>query len=271
MTGGEWSDFWVTSSGVECLHAHYQTHVFEAHEHPEYVVALIEAGTERCRHRGVTQVAGPGSVCVVNPGAVHTGGSLSEGGYTYRSLYPTLEMMQRAGQQILGTGYRTPYFVMDIIDDAEVALALLTFHRLDDTTQLAKEAHFYDLVRLLLERYSEGRSSVRPVRSERHAVRRAEDYLRDHPVADVSLSHLAAHVGLNPYSLLQSFRLERGLTPHAFQMNVRAELSKDALRRGATPVEAATQTGFVGARSLGRVFRRVYGISPEQYREAVHP
>jgi hypothetical protein len=104
MRTQEWVNVWHDAAlgGLELHHATYITHTFARHAHDYYVIGVIEAGVQSFAYRGAQQITPTGDVFVIHPGEAHTGEAVSPGGYTYRTLYPTAPLLQRACSDIAG-------------------------------------------------------------------------------------------------------------------------------------------------------------------------
>src|SRR5258708_26018441 len=73
LIGAERARYWTVAEGggTELLSARYVTHAFGPHTHPTYTLAVITAGAEQYRYRGVQHRAGPGQVALLNPDEPH--------------------------------------------------------------------------------------------------------------------------------------------------------------------------------------------------------
>ena len=67
------------------------------------------------------------------------------------------------------------------------------------------------------------------------------------------------------------FRQRYGVTPFAFQRNLRVERARDALKHGESLADAAAETGFADQSHLGRAVRAVMGATPGHYRQSFVP
>jgi AraC-like DNA-binding protein len=74
---------------------------------------------------------------------------------------------------------------------------------------------------------------------------------------------------MSPYHLVRVFRARRGLTPFAYQTQLRVERARGLLVRGLGVGATAAACGFHDRSHLARVFRSVVGVSPASYRQAV--
>src|SRR6266699_1782539 len=73
---------------------------------------------------------------------------------------------------------------------------------------------------------------------------------------------------LSRFHLIRLFRQRYGVTPFAFQRNLRVERAREALRHGDSLASTASELGFADQSHLGRAFRHVMGATPGQYRHS---
>jgi AraC-like DNA-binding protein len=85
------------------------------------------------------------------------------------------------------------------------------------------------------------------------------------PTARLSLTDLAAEVGVSRYQLIRGFARETGLTPHAYIMQRRIALARQLLLRRRDLAEVALLTGFYDQSHLTRCFVRHFGVTPLRY------
>jgi AraC-like DNA-binding protein len=96
-------------------------------------------------------------------------------------------------------------------------------------------------------------------------VVRARDYLRTHAVENVSLDELAAVAGLSKFYLLRAFSRAYGLTPHAYQMELRLARARRLLAEGRPLSHVTYDAGFADQSHLTRRFAAFYGLTPARY------
>jgi len=105
-------------------------------------------------------------------------------------------------------------------------------------------------------------------RAEHAAVRRARAHLRERWDQRVTLAQLSSVAGLSRFELVRRFRECSGVTPHAYQTNLRVEEARRRLAAGAPPAAVAAECGFADQPHLNRVFKRAVGVSPGRYARA---
>ena len=250
--------------GVELLSATFVTHRYLPHAHDTVALALIERGAERYRYRGAQVRAGVGEVATVLPGEMHTGEAVTPDGWSYRVLYLSPDWLVGPDGRPL-SGFRN-----DVLADATLSRALRRAHRAllsADATMLARETVLRGVIDHLSVHADHRIGRELPRVPE--AVWSVRARLDATPEAAVSLSDLAAGVGLSASHLSRSFTQSVGAPPHAYQMAARVRLARALLDSGESVAGAALRAGFTDQSHLTRVFRRVVGLTPGVYQRAL--
>ena len=113
----------------------------------------------------------------------------------------------------------------------------------------------YQLLSLLSERQP----------SENDYVEQAQTYLASNYMQDVSISGLAARLGLNRSYFSTLFHRRTGLSPQQYLLRCRMEHARELLCSHAfTPGEAALAVGYPDIFAFSRMFKRYYGVSPSE-------
>jgi AraC family transcriptional regulator len=85
--------------------------------------------------------------------------------------------------------------------------------------------------------------------------------------SDLTLSAMAAAVGLSKPQFVRLFRNTTGTSPHRYVMRKRAERALQLVQRSnLSLVDIASDAGFANQGHLNRVFRRLYGLTPGEAR-----
>ncbi|POX54743.1 AraC family transcriptional regulator [Streptomyces sp. Ru71] len=251
---------------LDLLTASFDRHVYAPHAHEEYTVGVCVGGSEVIAYRGGRVHAGPGSIVVLAPGEMHTGGPATPtDGYAYRALYAAPGLLTDG---MLGG---LPHFREALLDDAELAAALRLTH-----TELAAcpdpleaESRLPWLLTALARRHSTARAASDAVPGADRIAAAVRDRLADELLAPPSLADLAADLGLSRYQLLRAFRTATGVPPYAWLAQYRVTRARGLLESGLRPAEVAGLVGFADQAHLTRWFRRVLGVTPAAYRNSV--
>jgi AraC-like DNA-binding protein len=256
--------------GAELLTARFLDYRFAPHWHDAFVVAVIERGAERYHHRGTRRVAGAGTIAPVNPGEVHTGERAVEEGWAYRVFYPSVEWMEGVATGLAGRLTGVPWLPEQVIADREVAARLARAHRLLEAGagSLAAETALTGAFSLLVSRHCRNAPRAAALRGDDARVRTMRERLAERLEEPLTLSRLAAEVGLSPFHAARLFSRSVGMPPHAWRNQLRLARAAGLLRRGISPGEAAASCGFFDQSHLTRIFRRAYGVPPGRWRAA---
>jgi AraC-like DNA-binding protein len=133
---------------------------------------------------------------------------------------------------------------------------------------LATEEAVLGAVAALRPHLRPGPPSRTRTHAEHDAVRRARAHLQERWDQRVTLAELATHAGLSRFELVRRFREQSGVTPHAYQTNLRVDEARWRLAAGHPPAAVAADCGFADQPHLTRVFKRAVGVSPGRYARA---
>jgi AraC family transcriptional regulator len=94
-------------------------------------------------------------------------------------------------------------------------------------------------------------------------------YIDDNLDGNISLADLAGVARLSVFHFLRKFRAEFGCPPHAYVMRRRIEHAQRQLARRDIPLKVvAANCGFSDQSHMTRLFRRLLGTTPAEYRNA---
>jgi AraC-like DNA-binding protein len=253
---------------LDLLTARFDRHVYAPHAHDEYTVGVCVGGSEVIAYRGGRVHAGPGSIVVLAPGEIHTGGpATTTDGYAYRALYAAPDLL---ADGVLGSG-GLPHFREALIDDPELATALRRAHAETAACPdpLEAESRLPWLLTALARRHSTARATSDAVAGADAIARQVRDRLADELTDPPSLSAHPTELDLSPDQLLRAFRTSMGVPPYAWLAQHRVTRARALLESGLRPAEVAGLVGFADQAHLTRWFRRVLGVTPAAYRNSV--
>ncbi|MEU5592408.1 AraC family transcriptional regulator [Streptomyces sp. NPDC020298] len=251
---------------LDLLTACFDTHVYAPHAHDEYTIGVTTGGCEAIDYRGGLIRSGPGSIVVLAPGEMHTGGPAdTSAGYSYRALYAHSSLLAD------GTLGGLPHFREAVLDDPELSAALHVTHTELSACPdpLETESRLPWLLTALARRHSTARAVNDTVPGADHIAHVVRDRLADELLAPPSLADLATELNLSRYQLLRAFRTAMGIPPYAWLAQHRVARARRLLETGLRPAEVASLVGFADQAHLTRWFRRVLGVTPAAYRNSV--
>ena len=99
------------------------------------------------------------------------------------------------------------------------------------------------------------------------SVRKARDYIHAHAAEVISLSDLAARIGVGLRALQLAFRREVGCSPRDYLIACRLEVARDRLlsaSEGTTVTQIALECGFTDLAVFARKYREQFGERPSE-------
>jgi AraC-like DNA-binding protein len=242
------------------------------HTHETFSIGAITAGQStylngsRCSH------IRRGSVVIINPETVHACNPIKGERWAYQMLYiDTLWLGQL--QRELGysaSGDFVPFGAIHTRNPA-IHLALIKLHDVvvsAKTDMLAKHSTAIEFF-MLLQRTLDQKSHQTCSSPKPHAsLQRAADYIHEYCLEPLTLDTLSAVADLSASYLIRAFKEQYGMTPHAYLINRRIQLSRQWLRQGQPPAEVAIAAGFADQAHFHRAFKRHLSATPGHYRRS---
>lgn len=267
--------------GVEVLQARWVRRRSPALWHEAVCVALAAQGSGLLDSQRRRSQALASSLLVIPAGVVHTLEISAPAGLSYQALYVTPE---RIGELLTDTDVPaalTTFSPQNLTPEHGVVIDWLVWlHRAmaaPDALALEREQALLGSVVAVARHLrrleppgpqGDGRQSV----TYHRAVRRARDYLHAYACQRITLRDLADVAGLSMYRLARTFRRQVGMSPHAYQVQLRVLAAKRLLREGAGIAETAAGCGFYDQAHLTEAFKRHVGVTPGAYvRGALKP
>ena len=107
-------------------------------------------------------------------------------------------------------------------------------------------------------------------KSKSHAemTEKAIAFVNEHFSEDISVEQLAAMCGLSPYYFVRVFKKETGYTPHEYIISRRMASARYLLKYTKAPIKEICFTcGFSGESVFCNAFRKLHGMTPQNYRQ----
>jgi transcriptional regulator GlxA family with amidase domain len=103
------------------------------------------------------------------------------------------------------------------------------------------------------------------------AILSVQHWLQANPAKVWRVDSLAARAGLGTRTFLRRFTAATGVTPGEYQQRLRVARSRERLEFTRDSVEQiASSVGYEDVGAFRRVFKRVIGLSPAEYRRKFH-
>lgn len=268
------SDFPIAYFRIDRHHLRYE---MELHWHPELEILRVRSGSLSLHLNREIYQLGAGDIAVVNAGVLHRGlpseceyecavfhlDQLCSGGAASRYVAPLLD----GGSRV------TEVFTHKDAPDVECCVGRLFDALRESPPQFDLEvyASVYELI-LALYRGDHIKNAPRDTAQMRRLaqLRALLDWIDGHYSQRITLADLSRVSGMNEKYLCRFFREYTDCTPIEYVNRLRVEKTVEDMRlRRMSVTEAAFANGFNDSAYFSKVFRRLKGVSPREYRREI--
>lgn len=165
-----------------------------------------------------------------------------------------------------------PVIHMDHQSPAVVAAAGLCNRILDGriTSPWEASAQAYAVTMQIMRQCFPQPASGRDSKPLPEPIRKSVTYIRAHLRSSPDISLIAAAAGQSRYHFSREFRKHLGLSPGTYLLREKLKAVVELLKASDTPLaDIAPQCGFSDPNYMIRVFKKVYGITPAQFRKRI--
>ena len=238
-------------------------HAFPRHSHDRLTLGVFGARNGSIRVQRGNFRAVEGAILAIVPDEAHAAEPMRGLGWTYRTLYPSQQIVDLAVESNTAL---SPPFHQPVLHDERLARRIELVHTALETSgaSLSLEEKLIGVVRDLFSGHGAPPSAAGKPRASA-AVSLAREYLETNYAQPVKLAELAGRCGVTAFHLIHSFRAAVGMPPHAYLTQIRASRAREMLIRGKALSSVAYMCGFSDQSHLTRVFKRIYGVTPGFY------
>ena len=231
-------------------------------------IAIVTAGTFRCRSPHGEALLSPGALLLGNPGECFECGHEHGKGDRCLSFHFTPRFVEAVAAA--RPGVRTTRFDMTRLPPLPELAPLLA-----QAESARDERDENALEEIALRLSGAVMTTLAEVAPSRHAptlrdIARVADVIRHIEAAAeqrLSIAGLARAAGMSAYHFLRVFRQIAGMTPHQYVLRTRLHRAALMLRQSDRSIsEIALEAGFEDLSTFNRRFRRVMGVTPGVYR-----
>ncbi len=239
--------------GVEIVVASPERRVFPTRVSESLGICIKTGPSHDVRSDGQSLIYPADSICIRYPGCVWASEPASVG---FISIDIATERLPQ------GIGYEPMRFLpRDSLPNIRDLILLVE----RSVEPLRKQEALAEIVEALRACSAFDSDELHVATPRRVIVNRAREYLASRIQSNPSLDEVARAVEVNKFVLVRYFRRELGVTPHAWLVRTRVESARGLLARGVASSEVADATGFADQAHLGRVFKRIVGLTPNEY------
>lgn len=233
------------------------------HSHPELSVGVIEEGGTDIWVRDESYRLSPGDMIYFPPEKVHLCDPKNASSLRFVMLYLKADWFR---MRFAVDPCRIPQF-RKRLTKRQFGMARNFFRSFPDAPAERFEADTVKFAQTLL--IDSFRAVETPGTLEAaEGIRRVQARIQASLAEELSLDELSEIAHVNKYTLVRNFRKRFGITPHAYQLNLRIRRAKEFLRQDRTIADIAAECGFADQSHFDKTFGMYVGASPSGYRKS---
>ena len=259
----------------------YESGSFMWHWHPEIEITYVRKGTMCYKVNNLVYHLKEGDIVFNNSGALHSGTMENQEDCTYIPVTFDPRLIYGFFQSTINSKYVDPVLQDSLlpaicIDQSEpwhrpFREYLLRIIALDE-----KKPDFYELDiticlqsmwRLLLEHITYEPQASRENSLEYDRIKKILSYIEENYQNKITLNDIAGHIHLCESECTRLFKRHMNTTLFAFLQEYRIERSLEFLQSGEPVSTVALNTGFSDPNYYSKVFAKIKGCSPREYRK----
>ncbi|EMO2840410.1 AraC family transcriptional regulator [Acinetobacter baumannii] len=245
---------------------------YKSHSHPTFSIGAIDEGNSVFQSSfGTAQKISAGTSVIVPAHVEHSCNPMPNQAWSYQMLHLDLAWLNQLYSEFQeqGLDLHIPQHKPLIIKDESLYEAFTEMNEtLFDAQKLIFEKEqslLHCLIHLLLPHFI-----LEEIQKPQYLYK---DFLNLIDVISssegfISLEELAQRVGLSRYAIIRLFKANVGLTPHAFQINLKINQAREQLKQGVPLAELAVNLGFSDQSHFHKAFKAHTGVTPRQFQLA---
>ncbi|MDC5395263.1 AraC family transcriptional regulator [Acinetobacter baumannii] len=245
---------------------------YKSHSHPTFSIGAIDEGNSVFQSSfGTAQKITAGTLVIVPAHVEHSCNPMPNQAWSYQMLHLDLAWLNQLYSEFQeqGLDLHIPQHKPLIIKDESLYEAFTEMNEtLFDAQKLIFEKEqslLHCLIHLLLPHFI-----LEEIQKPQYLYK---DFLKLIDVISssegfISLEELAQRVGLSRYAIIRLFKANVGLTPHAFQINLKINQAREQLKHGVPLAELAVNLGFSDQSHFHKAFKAHTGVTPRQFQLA---
>ncbi|WP_171499489.1 AraC family transcriptional regulator [Acinetobacter guerrae] len=242
---------------------------YKAHSHATFSIGAVDQGQSRFSSYLHTAVnIESGSIVSIPAYIEHSCNPLPNEAWSYQMMHLDLDWLKQLLEESFADRIckQIPELKPEIIKKPEIYqhfCQLNTMLFAADRTIFEKEQSLVEtLGQIILPSLQLVRLDEKPYLQQH--LKNLIDILFQHE-SFLSLEQLSKHSGISRYAVIRLFKRNFGLTPHAFQLNMRINQARERLKKGKAVIDVAYDLGFTDQSHFHRVFKSQTGVTPKQY------
>jgi AraC-like DNA-binding protein len=235
-----------------------------------YSIQVAMSGYAKIRYgktRQIVKITRP-TVLLQNPGEIWAYETIDDTPIIVKNFDIPVEVYTHLLNRVVPFDFSNLLLANDGVNNYLAHLTLKAFSAFEHpTSRLEKDTHLIHLLTETLKHCATTSRKKSLLGDEHRAIGIVKEALHTSLEINFFLAELAILTNLNKHYLLNTFKRDVGVSPHAYQTHLRINKAQNLLSKGLTIAQVALDTGFSDQSHLTHVFRKYKRVTPGQYQK----
>jgi len=232
---------------------------YNKHFHDTFSIGTVEEGDVSIIYKNKNHKIQANTLVVINPMVVHACNPIDNQSRTYHMIYLDTQWCKGLQMSLFGN---LDSFVEISQVTFEDKLLYKKFIKLSYTLldpfifYLEKEEKLQVFLIELFKKYC-----------KIDTIKKAQLYIKENLKDNLTVKQISDYLGISEFYFIKLFKQVTDLTPHAFLLNEKINFAKDLLLENMDLSHIAYELGFVDQSHFNKIFKKLVGATPKEYRE----
>ncbi|TSB47775.1 AraC family transcriptional regulator [Alkalicoccobacillus porphyridii] len=241
---------------IKALSARMSDFSYKKHSHGEYAIGVTLRGIQQYQLDGSHQLSHQGGVMFFNPEQVHDGSAYDETGLEYAMLYFEPSLLLEATQHKESIQFTEPIIYNQTLSKHVLHLANAVLHDKNECICDERLIKLADHLTGFHQTYSPHQDSI---------IQTMKEEIHLHLKDQLRLDTISEQFGLSKFQFIRYFKAQTGVTPYQYYLNGKIDGARKIIEQEKDVFMAVNEFDFVDLTHLNRQFKKVYGITANDY------
>lgn len=267
-------EFWTDPQMpyVETRRACQSRICYKSHSHPTFSIGAVDCGISRFNsYFASEEQIQTGSVVIIPAEVEHACNPLENQAWSYQMMHLDAHWVAQLFSELVKDieqlyPHHIPLLKPQILTNPHIYQAFTQLNQLlfDPTISiLFKQQQLIEVLSEILLPNFEFTLLKQSDYFQKHLGAMIDDM--NHSKQMLSLEDLSQSLGISRYAIIRLFKNNFGLTPHAYQLNLKINIARKRLKSGEAIIQVAHDLGFTDQSHFHHVFKSHTGITPKQF------
>lgn len=267
-------EFWTDPQMpyVETRRACQSRICYRSHSHPTFSIGAVDCGISRFNsYFASEEQIQTGSVVIIPAEVEHACNPLENQAWSYQMMHLDAHWVAQLFSELVKDieqlyPHHIPLLKPQILTNPHIYQAFTQLNQLlfDPTISiLFKQQQLIEVLSEILLPNFEFTLLKQSDYFQKHLGAMIDDM--KHSKQMLSLEDLSQSLGISRYAIIRLFKNNFGLTPHAYQLNLKINIARKRLKSGEAIIQVAHDLGFTDQSHFHHMFKSHTGITPKQF------